>query len=192
MVVPSVFYPNQYRRPGQARDRNACSPLSSDPKGRLKEAAFFSTCPEVTVQDVLSVFARRWELEVAFRNVKQHLGFEETANGFTRRRHRQPKRSGPQAMKGRQPIASSRTAPFAFIAYGVVLIWYLKNGDPQADITRARLFAPWYRHKSTVSFTDMLESLRQKLRESFSTTQQESAFPKSPQPSSQSIPITLS
>jgi hypothetical protein len=137
--------------------------ITRDPSGRLKDAAFFHTRADATPSEVITTYSRRWELEVTFRNCKQQLGLEDPANGFARRKRRDKKHAGPYPLRGRQPIASARTAPFSFIVHAIVVIWYVRCGRPNQDIKLARRLAPWYRHKSTISFTDMLESLRRQL-----------------------------
>ncbi len=137
--------------------------LTHDPSGRLKDRAFFCTDPSRSVQEILGLFARRWELEVAFRNVKQNLGAEEPQNGWWRRRHgspRPPKRAGPQPHRSRGALAVARTVPLAFTAYAVAVAWYLRAGHHAQDVARARRLAPWYRQKRRPSFLDALAAVR--------------------------------
>jgi len=49
------------------------------------------------------------------------------------------------------------------IAYGFVVLWYLKHGNPDEDVRRARQLAPWYTQKWAVSFRDMLEAFRRQM-----------------------------
>ena len=155
--------------------------VTRDPSGHLRDGYFFSTQSDMSAHDLLATYARRWELEVCFRNVKQELGLEEVANRFTRRKRRGKKRAGPQADKRRSPLASARTTPFAFIAYAVVVAWYLRHGNPAQDVARARRLMPWYRHKHNVSFADQLAAFkRQYLVETFPRIQQRCALAKIP------------
>ncbi len=158
-------------------DRAVKVVLTRDPGGRLRDGFFFCTRSEASVAEMLGVYARRWEQEVCFRNVKQEMRLEDVANGFTRRQKRGRKRPGPQADKRHLPLASGRTGPFAFIAYGVTVVWYLKHGSPEQDISRVRRLLPWYRHKSSVSFADMLVAFRrQHIVEAFPRIQQKCAL----------------
>ena len=99
---------------------------------------------------MLTWYAMRWSIEVAFQNSKTHLGFEEP-QGWTRR-------------------AVQRTAPMAMLLYpgapGIVL-WYVRDGHryySQPD-------RPWYRLKRHASFADMLTTLRrQSVREQVLST----------------------
>ena len=49
--------------------------------------------------------------------------------------------------------------PFRY-PYTVVVLWYFQHGAVAQDIQRARMRAPWYRHKRTPSFADMLQAAR--------------------------------
>lgn len=139
--------------------------VTRDPGGRLADRAYFSTDPALDAGEILERFARRWLLEVTFRDVKQHLGLEDPQNGWSRgpRSRQTKKRPGPQPRGSRGSLAVLHTVPMAFVAYGVVVLWYLRCGRPQRDVDRARRWAPWYRHKRTVSFADMLVALRREV-----------------------------
>lgn len=151
-----IWYPSASVRPVRVvitRDRR------SSRDGR----AYVCTDPELSPETILGIYALRWRLEVAFRDLKQELGFEDPRNGWWRRPRgqrddpcRPPRR--PADHRGRRAV--ERTAPFAGLAYAVVVCWYLAHGTPQLDIVRARAHAPWYRHKREISFQDMLRSCR--------------------------------
>jgi hypothetical protein len=109
-----------------------------DPTGRRQDEAFFCTDTGAAEAFILEGYARRWTLEVTFHDAKQHLGLAD-----------------PQSQAAR---AVRRTAPFAFLVYDLVLLWYAE---------RARIGAvadwphrPWYRAKAAPSFSDMLTALR--------------------------------
>lgn len=109
-----------------------------DPSGRRRDEAFFCTDCSVSVAFILSSYAHRWTLEVAFHDVKQCLGFEH------------PQSQTPQAVR--------RTAPLAFVSYDLVLLWSAlraRQGQPVGWVER-----PWYRSKTTPSFADMLMAIR--------------------------------
>jgi len=133
-------------------------------KGALDGRAYVSTDPDLSAKDVLATYARRWLLEVSFRDIKQQLGFEDPRNGWWRRppgqhdnRWRRPLRR-PGSTKGKTAV--EHTAPLAAVAYALAVRWYLGSGHPSLDVARARRRAPWYRHKRSVSFEDMLAALR--------------------------------
>jgi hypothetical protein len=53
--------------------------------------------------------------------------------------------------------------PFGFLCQTITITWYALHGDPQADLHARRRSAPWYRQKTTVSYTDILAALRRDL-----------------------------
>jgi hypothetical protein len=136
--------------------------LTRDPKGRAEDRAYFSTNPKMSAAEILERFARRWLIEVSFRDVKQHLGAEDPQNGWGRckKRRRAAKKPGPQPRGNRGRTAVLHTVPIAFIAYAAVILWYLNEGDATRDVRRAVDRAPWYRQKKMPSFKDMLVALR--------------------------------
>jgi len=104
--------------------------------GGRKPQAFYSTCHTATAVEVLTWYAQRWAIEVAFHDSKQHLGFEEPQN-WSRR-------------------AVERTAPLAMLLYGLVVIWFARVGRKHYQPRQA----PWYTTKRQPSFADMLATLR--------------------------------
>lgn len=116
----------------------AVEPLSG---GRTQQA-FYSTCTEASAPEILTWYAARWSLEVAFHEAKGHLGFEEPQN-WTRR-------------------AVERTAPVALLLYSLVVLWFVCDGHRSYQPPRR----PWYETKRHASFADMLATLKsQSLRE---------------------------
>jgi hypothetical protein len=113
--------------------------------GRGRQA-FYSTCWQASAVDVLTSYARRWSIEVAFHDSKQSLGFEEP-QGWTRR-------------------AVERTAPMAMLLYSLIVLWFVRDGHR----AYRPLDRPWYPTKSQPSFADMLATLRRlSLRERVSS-----------------------
>jgi hypothetical protein len=98
--------------------------------------AFYTTCADASAEDVITSYARRWTIEVAFHDSKQHLGFEQP-QGWSRR-------------------AVERTAPLAMIFYTLVVLWFAGEGHRQYR----PLDCPWYTSKAAPSFADMLATLR--------------------------------
>jgi hypothetical protein len=110
-----------------------------DPAGRRQDEAFFCTDLTAGAAFLLEGYARRWCLEVTFHDAKQALGLADSPA------------QAPQAVR--------RTAPLAGLVYSLIVLWY-------TDQTRTAgrplwLVRPWYRHKTTPSFADMLAALRQ-------------------------------
>lgn len=112
----------------------AVEPLSG---GRPRQA-FYSTCLAATAVEVLTWYALRWSIEVAFHDSKTHLGFEEP-QGWTRH-------------------AAERTAPIAMLLYSLIVKWFATEGH--------RHYRPlqqsWHPEKPHASFADMLATLRRR------------------------------
>jgi hypothetical protein len=124
---------------GALRDQPVRIVVARDPSGRRRDEAFF--CTDLTVDHafILTGYARRWTIEVAFHDQKQFLGFEDPQN--------------------RSATAVARTAPLAGLVYDLVLLWYAAQG--QQGRATAWLVRPWYRSKTAPSFLDMLTAVRQ-------------------------------
>jgi hypothetical protein len=120
------------------RDQPVRIVVVRDPAGRRKDEAFFCTDRSRRASFILESYARRWSLEVAFRDGKQHLGFEH------------PQNQTPQAVQ--------RTAPMAFLVYDLVLLWAAARARAGDGTTWLR--RPWDPHKSAPSFRDLLLALR--------------------------------
>ena len=110
-----------------------------DPKGKLHDEFFFATDLSMTVKDILECYGGRWSIEVVFRECKQYLGMND-----------------PQA---RTQNAVLRMTPFCLWLNALVKYWFLRQ-SPQWQ--QAAIHSdPWYPHKTTISFQDMLTALRQ-------------------------------
>jgi hypothetical protein len=109
-----------------------------DPRGHRRDDCFFSTDCTLTPEKILETFAWRWALEVCFRDVKQFLGFEDPQNWVS--------------------SATQRTAPLIFYIYDLAVLWYAQIGHRRANT--AVIPRLWYRQKSSVSFEDILRTLR--------------------------------
>jgi len=113
-------------------------------KGGRGREAFYSTCVSASAEQVLTWYARRWAVEVAFHDSKQYLGFEEP-QGWTRN-------------------AVERTAPMAMLLYTLIVLWFVREGHHRYQPA----LLPWYQSKTRASFRNMLltlrrESIRQQL-----------------------------
>ena len=109
-----------------------------DPSGRRRDDCFFSLDLTLTATQILELFSRRRPLEVCFRDVKQFLGFEDPQN--------------------RVAQATTRTAPLIFFIYDLVLLWHAQTGHRLA--AKSALDRLWYPQKASVSFEDILRTLR--------------------------------
>ena len=128
---------------GSAGERPVTMVVTRDPSGKWRNDCFFTTDLTMTPVEIIETIAKRWALEVTFRDAKQCLGFEE-----------------PQS---RTPKAVERTAPVAMVLYSATVLWYARAGRA----LRERWFPerPWYSRKKrqnrTASFGVCLATLRQ-------------------------------
>lgn len=114
--------------------------LVRDPQGQWREEAL--VCTDVTLPAALVIrgYCRRWSVEVAICDAKQFLGFHD-----------------PQVWCA---ASVQRAAPMAWFVGTVVVVWYAWGGKDGAQAHRHR---PWYRHKETPTFADMLAACRVQL-----------------------------
>lgn len=105
--------------------------------------ALISTDAEAAGAELIGRYDDRWSIEVAFQDAKHTVGVGEARN--------------------RIKSAVERTVPFGFLCQSVAVAWYALHGDPEADVARRRLNAPWYRAKRDPSMLDILASLRREL-----------------------------
>ncbi|WP_449304753.1 IS701 family transposase [Persicimonas caeni] len=157
----------QARWKSMGKERVLTILVTRDPTGTYDDRCFFRTEADAEVQDFFTTICRRWTLEMTFRDAKQLLHLEDIQSGFIHRgkpakTHRR-KRPGPQAPVDADPRASRRTGPFVMLAYGFVVRWYLAHGQPARDLKWAKFLAPWWRHKTTISFGDMLQAFRRQM-----------------------------
>lgn len=94
-------------------------------------------------ETIISRYAARWAIEVAFHDAKQITGLGQTQN----RTHR----------------AVERTIPFGLITHSLVTCWYALAAQHPDDITTRRRHAPWYTTKTEPSYLDMIVKLRRLL-----------------------------
>jgi hypothetical protein len=112
--------------------------LVRDPDGKFEDTYLFTTKLEALPAWVIETFAKRWAVEVAFRDSKQVLDIE-----------------GPQHWC-QQSI--EKLAPWVWLMQGVILLWYVSEGHklPEAKEVEA-LMGPW---DSPTSLRHMLRVLR--------------------------------
>jgi hypothetical protein len=110
--------------------------LTRDAEGQRPDHRFYCTRLDWDARTILSTYACRWGVEVAFENGKQLLGLADPAN--------------------RLPRAVERTAPMALLLYGLIVAWFDQEGHRHVRFPEK----PWYRHKHEPSFADMLTTLR--------------------------------
>ena len=149
-VVPVLYKQVQALWYNSAGGRLLNIVVVRDPKGKRKDDCFFSTDLSLSAVGILEMYALRWSLEVAFRDIKQFLGME-----------------GPQS---RTKDAVCRTVPFICALYAIVIAWFCKQGHRLYKKNPLGV-GSWYSHKAGPSFEDMLRTLRlELLRECFFST----------------------
>lgn len=111
--------------------------LVRDPKGVWRDEALLATSAEVSAELVVSGYCRRWSIEVAFYDSKQFVGLHD-----------------PQV---RCAKSVERAHPMSWFVLSASVLWYAAVGKRGQQVRRDR---PWYRHKKTPTFADMLGALR--------------------------------
>jgi hypothetical protein len=106
------------------------------------DVALASTDIAAATGELIARYDSRWTIETAHQEAKTH---------------------GVGQARNRVQKAVERTVPFGFLTQTITVAWYALHGDPQADLDERRRAAPWYRHKTTVSYADMLAALRREL-----------------------------
>lgn len=100
--------------------------------------ALVTTDLHSTAEQIISRYAARWSIEVAFADAKQITGAGEARN--------------------RTPTAVARTVPIALITQSLVMLWHAQHGTD--TVTARRAEAPWYRSKTRPAYLDMIVQLR--------------------------------
>jgi hypothetical protein len=109
--------------------------------GTIGIRVFFSTDPTMSIAQLLEGYAGRWSIEVAFKDLKQLLGFADS--------------------QSRKKQAVERIAPLIGLSYSVLVLWFANRAhrSPLATLP----LRPWYRHKRGFSFADVLRAAQRAL-----------------------------
>jgi hypothetical protein len=111
--------------------------LVRDPLGQWRDEALVTTDPKASAAFVIQGYCRRWSVELAFFDSKQHLGLHDP--------------------RVRSERSVERAHPMAWFLESLVILWYCVDGHRGSQVERDR---PWYTTKVTPTFTDMLGALR--------------------------------
>jgi DDE superfamily endonuclease len=111
--------------------------LVHDPAGKWRDELLLSTDGKQSAKEVILGYMRRWSVEVCYWEAKELLGLHEAQVW--------------------NDLAVQRAHPMAWFVGGLVLVWYAKYGQHEAQ---ARWERPWYRHKVGPTFADMLATMR--------------------------------
>jgi hypothetical protein len=109
--------------------------------GNIPWRVYMCTDLGISVPLLLETYARRWSIEVAFRELKQTFGFGDSC--------------------ARSENAVLRTAPFVGLLYSTLIIWFL--GQAHLSPIAAPPVRPWYPHKRDLCFNDILRAARRVL-----------------------------
>jgi hypothetical protein len=110
-----------------------------DRDGTHRDQYFYCTDPEISPQEIVTLYTSRWSIEVTFQEVREHLGFETT--------------------KQHSSKSVLRTGPCLLSCYSIVALIYAKiaeHGKPLIHST------PTYT-KTEATFSDALYVLRRRL-----------------------------
>jgi DDE superfamily endonuclease len=111
--------------------------LVRDPSGQWRDEALVTTDPSASAAFVIQGYCRRWSVELAFFDSKQHLGLHDP--------------------RVRSQRSVERAHPMAWFLESLVILWYCVEGHQGSHVKRDRR---WYTTKVTPTFTDMLGALR--------------------------------
>jgi hypothetical protein len=111
--------------------------LVRDPLGQWRDEALVATDPSASAAFVILGYCRRWSVELAFFDSKQHLGLHD-----------------PRVWSAR---SVERAHPMAWFVGSLTILWYCMKGQEGSHVVKDR---PWYGAKVTPTFTDMLGALR--------------------------------
>lgn len=106
------------------------------------DIALASTDTTASTSELITRYEYRWTIETSFQEAKHH---------------------GTGQARNRVKNAVQRTVPFAFLCQTLTITWYQLHGNPHRDLHTRRLTAPWYQHKTTISYSDMLTAIRREL-----------------------------
>lgn len=111
--------------------------LVRDPEGAWRDEALLCGELELSAEEVIVGYLRRWSVEVAYAESKQLLGLQE-----------------PMV---RSKASVQRAHPMAWFVGSVVVLWYAQEGPHARRAVRHR---PWYKHKVEPTMADMLACCR--------------------------------
>lgn len=108
---------------------------------RRADLALVTTDLDTPAEEIVARYAARWSIEQAIKDGKDLLGVGDAHS--------------------RVQAAVERTVPFMMLTLTILVCWYIRFGDAEADLAERRGLARWYRRKkTTISVTDMLIAFR--------------------------------
>jgi IS4 transposase len=109
--------------------------------GKVKQRAYFSTDPTRSAAEIVERYTARWQIEVCFRDMKQHVGFGQAP--------------------ARTRAAVERATPFAGYVYTLTVLW--AHGALRSAEAAPQIVRPWYREKHGLSIADLIHVARDEL-----------------------------
>jgi hypothetical protein len=131
---------------GTYRSRAVRVVLVREPRSTAKagyDLALITTDLHSPTAEIVSRYAARWSIEVAFEDARQVTGVGEA--------------------RSRTATAVERTVPFGLITQSIVVVWYTHHGHTPQIAEERRARAPWYRTKTQPAYHDMIIKLRRTL-----------------------------
>jgi hypothetical protein len=114
--------------------------LVRDLDTRRRLLALVTTDLHTPAEQIVARYANRWSIEQTIKDGKDLLGVGEAQN--------------------RLQAAVERTVPFMLLTLTILVCWYARAGNAEADLTQRRSWARWYQHKTAISVTDLLIAFR--------------------------------
>jgi hypothetical protein len=109
--------------------------------GKLRQRTYFSTDSTRSASEIVERYTARWQIEVCFRDMKQHVGFGHAP--------------------ARTRAAVERTTPFAGYVYALTVLWAC---DALPSVTWVSpIERPWHRDKNGLSIADLVQLARREL-----------------------------
>lgn len=134
------------------------------PEDKRKKASklvtLYSTNLELTAQEIIESYCRRWSIEETFQEAKGHLGFEE------------PRSWSEKSVR--------RLGPTILILHSLLWLWASRE---KLDKRTVEMKLPWNRKTEKLSIADILQIMREKQVKEFikSTQERKSSRIKLPQ-----------
>ena len=111
--------------------------LVIDPEGKSRDEAFFSTDINLSPEKIIEYYVLRWNLEVTFEEVREHLGVETQRQWSDK--------------------AIARTTPLLMGLYSLVTLIALQMKELY-ELTP--LSTAWYQKKNEITFSDVIAFVR--------------------------------
>jgi hypothetical protein len=111
--------------------------LVRDPDKKWRDEALLCSDLDLSAEELIISYLRRWSVEVAYCDAKQMLGFHD------------PMVWSEQSVQ--------RAHPMAWFVGNLVVLWYALAGRHEPTAQRQR---PWYKNKVLPTFADMLACCR--------------------------------